>query len=159
MAIDSFDSLAELGTVTQVATQAQAPTVPDVLDKAAFLAHLIEGAPFSRTYDLFGGELSLEFQTVTAAEYSAIKGLLAKDDRYTLTTLLALASLKKLCVRGVDRPVPLDRHWTTTRPINAYLQDMGEIQLRAIEQTYARFEQLFLRLLREADSPHFTQTP
>lgn len=157
MDLISTEALSALGLSFSTAP-APAPEI-DVLDKATFVAHLVEGTPFIKTYELFDAAMTLEFETLRASEYGLIKSLQSKDNRYELSLLLAVASMTKFTLKGIPTPTYADRSWATTRPVTVYLQMLSELQIRSIVGAYESFEKLFTRLLQQADSSSFWQTP
>lgn len=160
MDLTSEQDLLKLGVVArEVVKPVAKPPDIQVLDTASFVAHLVEGIPFTCSYDLFNGAVIIQFQTLSGCEYAAIQGLHRKDPRYEMRTLLAVASLKALQLDGVSKPVIQDHVWMTSRYANTFLQEITETQLKLILETYSKFESLFSRLLQQADSPSFSRDP
>ena len=128
-------------------------------DKATFVAHLVSGRPFTKSYRVLDGSAVIQFESISQTEYEAIKALHTKDDRYTVPEMVALASLKSFQFGGGEVFSLQDQSWTTTRHANALLLAIGDIQYQLILDTYAKFEKLFCGLLESSDSPGFAQDP
>jgi hypothetical protein len=149
-------------------------------DKLRFLAHLLGAERFTKTYELFGGQLVLTFQTRTAEEEGlcndqawmdekvhslgasnspeAVQGRLNRFMNYRMT-----AALKAMGRKG-DRPIEftpfkdrgeLPPHVTPIRVSYDELLKLPGPVMVVVQQAHHRFESLVARLTLAADKPDF----
>ncbi len=152
----------------------------DFEDKLKFLSHLLGAERFTKSYDLFGGALTLTFQTRTGEEESlcndqawmdekinslgasnspeAVQGRLNRFMNYRLA-----GSFKTLQKKG-DQPIEFtpfaDRGELPpyTTPIRKSYEDLlklpGPIMV-VVQQQHHRFETLVAKMTMAADNPDF----
>lgn len=140
------------------------PVIPDDA-KVAFLAHILHGSPFARTYTLLE-DGAIEFATVLPRELDNLRRLVFIDERTDpaatsrnrnarLKSYLAIASIRRLEIHGRKIEGVCDRNWITAR---AYLEVLDRLPLglySLIESYYTEFSDLFDALIKKAPDRSF----
>lgn len=153
------------------------PKIPDAV-KLQFLAHVLQGAPFKQTYLLFGGDVIIEFQGLTAAQDQFCKRVIAWEEntkrgvpedrkvRYALyhcalsCTRFDVHTIPRWCSNGgdpvdVDDLDPGDFHDIVAN----WQRSLSEALARMLEGMHREFQDTFGELIAQAGTPHFWQTP
>lgn len=99
-------------------------------DKLAFVAAILGGRPFRKTYSFYGGQLKLTFRTLSPQELDAAHGQVYKDirdgllaspadEREKLARYISLMMLAQMTLGGRQVPLPtidpsdIRKTWTT----------------------------------------------
>jgi len=170
-----IDRLADGEAFTQVGDMpaAEQLSYPDS-DKLAFMSHLLGGAPFVKTYELLGGELTLEFGSVDAATDAKLAQMVLADEKdgqgsqadraRRYNAYLLAASLRRVARKGEPR-VNVDlfsaggtaADWR--KAYQSWQASMPRAQYLAIRASYRKFAKLLSELLERVDDPDFWPTP
>lgn len=151
-----------------VVEQAPVFTIPGDA-KIAFLAHMLTGVPFIRSYDIARVGF-VEFATVSPAELSLIRRLVHRDEQYDpaatkqnrnsrLSAYLAVASIQKLELDGKDIRVLDSRSWDSPASYNAFLERIPLGLYEVLLSLYREFSELFDTLIRKVKDRSFWPTP
>lgn len=153
----------------------------ETVDKEAFLLHVLGAERFRRSYDLFGGRLSVTFQTRTVEEDEACASQSFFDEQldggYPGNTpdmraaqrmqrycdYQFVASLREIQTKGAPPRVfePFNAPTDESYPLKAARErlnaEFGQALKVALRQAHNRFESLVARMTAEAASPDFFQ--
>lgn len=124
-------------------------------DKLKFLAYMVEGRQFEKTYDLFDGSLKVSFTTISsAADHDlVVQTKEAGGDKGLYTRKLFAASLS-----GVHPAPPGLTYDNPDRTLDG-LMLLGKERYDLLFSTFKRFRELVRELLQKAESPDFWRAP
>lgn len=135
--------------------------------KLDFLAHILGGQPYTRSYELLAGNMVLTFRTISARLDSVLASLAAaeasdsRQARHALyTNYLLAASLHKVTTRGQTHELqvfPNDE--PDLRAYRSWFAGLNREQYLLLLQTFRTFRRELDQLLDKADDPDFWPTP
>lgn len=142
----------------------------DQKTKISFLAHILEGAAFKKEYPLFDGQMKVVFHTIPATWENEVLRHVSKEvegsERKVLyNRYLALISFCLISYRHSVKPDIETSPLTTLQPqqLPALLKSLeamfSRTELLLLEGVFKEYRDLLTRLLKEAHTPSFWQTP
>lgn len=186
----SYEVKSKAGAVLEKQGEVRAPEPPKVedvvaeADKAAFLIAMLGGAPFRKTYKMFGGKIDVVFQTRTAVVDAACASQAYKDDEFEPLINIEVNTKQQLRMnRYFDYQFVCSLHSMTAAGspprifdveaavVDAKKHGVGATKLRAtkieldaelaqpirvaLRSLHSRFENLVAKMTMEADNPDF----
>jgi len=135
-------------------------------DRIAFLAHILKGVPFLKSYELFGNKVLVEFTTLGISTVEAIYRFACieettnpaakPENRYgRLQAYKAATSIKKLRVDGHIISGIGDVAWDSDKFYLIFAKTVTPDLLTAIEAAYTKYEGLISFLISKADDKSF----
>lgn len=143
-------------------------------DKVAFMAHVLGGKSFERTYSFLDGQIKITFESIMAAKdmmlaelvrYEETKGYAQEHDRKSrYAAYLRAASLKSIQF-DTDPPIRYNIFADSgkfTDHRNAYQEWMSQltrVQYQLIKEAHRDFQGRLQKLMSKVDDPVFWRTP
>jgi hypothetical protein len=134
--------------------------------KLAFLAHILGDQPYSRTYQLLAGRLTLTFSTISATLDSALASLASAESadrthRRALYTNYLLAACLSRVQEGeqVSEPRIFRSDTPDLRAYQSWFNSLNREQYLVILQAFRTFRRELDLMMDKADDPDFWPTP
>jgi len=150
------------------ATVTTEPAVQDpikIADKVEFLAHVLEGKEYRKSYKLLDDQLYLEFRTISAERHELIGRVMLEEDRFfrypeesnvlRYRRMLAVASLTRFDKELIYLFNPSVSEQINLGSWQSFTRAYSKTQLQVILEAFERFDGQLQEMIRKVDDPSF----